>query len=659
MSKSMKAVQLQNPLPRDTMRPILALALACEKGSLKDAKKALIKMNDEKAKGQHFHIDEKCYKKATCFWIACEGGNLKIVKMLFKIGANIETMGPINGSPLTAAAYRGNLPLVKWLVKKGASLNNDECQFFSPLTAACFKGHLSLVKWLVKHGATINESRNRWFTPLSAACTEDSYKVVEFLLENNAHASKTKMNGESPIDDCARFGSIKSFKVIISKRPGLYNYSKHNPYLRCIEYNQSKMLNFMEKKLHLLTSSFLEISLEDKIRRLELKCMHHRLGDKKLNDALEEAIILRNRHNHLKIISDPQNPSSEISCIEGTTETNSIEEFRRIKSNMADLSLHVLFINERILSLKNYSTINAIMIRVSWLLISHPSSPPKHLTCLKLINLALENFPDDHAYEKHALKSCTTVLIRLHYALDKTKHIELANTLIKALDVSIKIIKELEKYMHVIVNETQKQGTYIVNCCLALISLLAALIEKDSTSSIPENVQISFHHKVLKRIKILAQCKIKFKDNKSMLHLACSDKNFRSFRIRKFTLSGLPNFPTIKLLIKAGCDINTLDSNYNSVLHEIAANFTYIKEYILIEIIRFFINNGVHYDVRNSSSKNFRDILKANPMIRSTKYTFPNPLNLQCICAQTIVERKLPVESLPIGLQKFVKIHGC
>ena len=48
------------------------------------------------------------------FWNNVKSKYLKM-KMLFKIGANIETMGPINGSPLTAAAYRGNLPLVKWL----------------------------------------------------------------------------------------------------------------------------------------------------------------------------------------------------------------------------------------------------------------------------------------------------------------------------------------------------------------------------------------------------------------------------------------------------------------------------------------------------------------------------------------------------------------
>ena len=183
----------QEPLAKDLKnQPLLALALACKKGSLSKAKRALKTLNKRKREnGFHYNIDDKSFKKVTCFWIACDKGHLKIAKLLYKNGASIAKPGAFGTSPLTAAAHRGNLSLVKWLVKKGSKVNDNNHQWFTPIVAASFKGHLSIVKWLLKMGADKNDNSCRWFTPLIAACFHDNQRIVQFLLDINTDATTT------------------------------------------------------------------------------------------------------------------------------------------------------------------------------------------------------------------------------------------------------------------------------------------------------------------------------------------------------------------------------------------------------------------------------------------------------------------------------------
>lgn len=55
--------------------------------------------------------------------------------------------------PLWCAAAAGYLKVVKLLVKHGACVNSTTKTHSTPLRAACFDGHFEIVQFLVENGA--------------------------------------------------------------------------------------------------------------------------------------------------------------------------------------------------------------------------------------------------------------------------------------------------------------------------------------------------------------------------------------------------------------------------------------------------------------------------------------------------------------------------
>jgi len=119
-----------------------------------------------------YYTDKKIREIKTPLGIACEKGNLSMVKDLVERGANIDdrcekyVFQRGDGgdwyyrfyvevrSPLVIACEKENVPLVKYLVEHGADVNKqyflgqiEDIQIKTPLGMASEKGNESLVKY--------------------------------------------------------------------------------------------------------------------------------------------------------------------------------------------------------------------------------------------------------------------------------------------------------------------------------------------------------------------------------------------------------------------------------------------------------------------------------------------------------------------------------
>jgi ankyrin repeat protein len=83
--------------------------------------------------------------------IAAEWGDLSIIEDLFFMGANINASN--SAAALAVAVQRRNMPLVKLLVKLGADLNLCSGGNKSPLSAAVSTQDSSIINHLIEHGA--------------------------------------------------------------------------------------------------------------------------------------------------------------------------------------------------------------------------------------------------------------------------------------------------------------------------------------------------------------------------------------------------------------------------------------------------------------------------------------------------------------------------
>lgn len=73
--------------------------------------------------------------------VACRQGNLETVKLLIRLGANVNTVNAGGHSPLHEAAYRGYDKILLELLKEGAKPNMKSNQLRTPLHEACIQGN--------------------------------------------------------------------------------------------------------------------------------------------------------------------------------------------------------------------------------------------------------------------------------------------------------------------------------------------------------------------------------------------------------------------------------------------------------------------------------------------------------------------------------------
>ncbi len=128
--------------------------------------------------------------KSVGLRVACESGNLNVVKFLVENGADINSY---YNNPLISACRGdteegGYLPVVKYLISRGANLHVDDD---APLIIASATGNLSIVEYLVDHGADIN-ARNG--AALDAAIDSEQIHILQYLLYKGAFLGQNSSN---------------------------------------------------------------------------------------------------------------------------------------------------------------------------------------------------------------------------------------------------------------------------------------------------------------------------------------------------------------------------------------------------------------------------------------------------------------------------------
>jgi len=119
---------------------------------------------------------------------ACQQGHEKIVKLLLRLGADINTVKFLRLTPLYISIQNEHIDVVRTLleceadVTIGSGLNQSNTP---PIGIAASKS-LKLVKLLVDKRADINATNTKGTTPLYFAVQEQKVDIVRFLLEIGA-----------------------------------------------------------------------------------------------------------------------------------------------------------------------------------------------------------------------------------------------------------------------------------------------------------------------------------------------------------------------------------------------------------------------------------------------------------------------------------------
>lgn len=133
------------------------------------------------------HINEVNLDNITLFYMACENGDITLLRKLLKIEKGHQQITKMNKAgitPLWIACRNGHIDIVKLLLEiQNTNINQADNYGNTPLWVACTIGHSEIVKWLLNYEhCKINQENKLGASPILSACAGGHKDIVELLL---------------------------------------------------------------------------------------------------------------------------------------------------------------------------------------------------------------------------------------------------------------------------------------------------------------------------------------------------------------------------------------------------------------------------------------------------------------------------------------------
>ncbi|XP_033231273.1 ankyrin-1-like [Belonocnema kinseyi] len=208
---------------------------------------------------------------------AARGGHERIVEMLLHYGANIKTKvlpshvsftkniecifsseeksesktfleSTIGYTPLHFAAQVGNTKIVEMLLRHGADVNSMS-DIVTPLTVALKKKHEKIVQILLKAGANVNlRASTKQEFPLHCAIEMGNEQIVRELIDSGARIDSVCSEELTPFFHAVKKGNVEMLKALLRKGAAFESKTVKGVPLVHFAFNENsgkKMLRFL------------------------------------------------------------------------------------------------------------------------------------------------------------------------------------------------------------------------------------------------------------------------------------------------------------------------------------------------------------------------------------------------------------------------------
>lgn len=170
------------------------------------------------------NISSISWKLLTEIFGKSSSDHTKIVELLLKNNkADANEMIDImdNGEKETIwalfiACEKGNLNMVKLLLKY-SNINQQNLRGTTPLWIACCNKHIDIVLELLGAGADPNITNLKGDSPLIPCCQKGAEGIVELLLESGADINAYNKNRDNPVLICCRTGQAKILEILLKR----------------------------------------------------------------------------------------------------------------------------------------------------------------------------------------------------------------------------------------------------------------------------------------------------------------------------------------------------------------------------------------------------------------------------------------------------------
>jgi ankyrin repeat protein len=148
--------------------------------------------------------------KATLLHRAAWWGHKEVVEDLIELGANVNAVDGVGGTPLHAAIQSGctryldvihgpYADVLEVLIQHGAHVNATNNWNMTPLHGAAGYGDVNAVELLIKYGADVNIISKTGQSPLHSATLRGSTDVMALLITQGADPNIVDNEGNTPL----------------------------------------------------------------------------------------------------------------------------------------------------------------------------------------------------------------------------------------------------------------------------------------------------------------------------------------------------------------------------------------------------------------------------------------------------------------------------
>ena len=514
------------------------LIIAARDGNL-DFVKALLRYEANTEARGTIKDDGEVKEDCTALWVAAAKGHFDVVRLLIEQNADVDGRTSTNSTPLRAAAFDGRLDIVRYLVENRADVNARNDFNSTPLMVTCYKGHPNVATYLVKHGANINLQDNEGSSCLHYASKGGHFQLACELLALGAKQTQNR-NRLTPLLGASNNCKIEMVEWFIS-RP--------------------------------------ECSREERIDALEL------LGATIANDSkaydIEKAFSFMKRGMEERY-EDPSCPllkkkMEPVEAYQNRTESQTLEELSLLEGDDHAIQIEGLMIRERILGTDNAILRYPIRYRGAVL-----ADCKKYELCVGLWTRSMEIAMNCNVPKTEELESLTDLVAEMVQNGHSLSSQTIENIFEKLIDGMRKLSQKLKTGELEEEQKNEAQETLLFNALYLLV-----IYTRVQVSSEMKNGNII---DLLQRFLCLEP---RTRDGNTLLHLAVWHKT----PVRKDAflqrVCKLPCVETMKLILHAGCDVNSVNAQGNTPLH-LAVTFVPGPEQveILKEMVELLLDLG-------------------------------------------------------------------
>lgn len=172
------------------------------------------------------------------------------INTLLKAGADINTTGKSDRTPLMDALFNLKTDNAKLLIDKGADINTPDNEGMTPLMYALNNSQTAeAAKLLIDRGVDINARSKDNSTPLMFALENKQAENAQLLIDKGADINAKDNDGWTPLLVALRYGQPDYARILIDKGADINgNMNNWTPLMLALSYGQPENAKFLIDK---------------------------------------------------------------------------------------------------------------------------------------------------------------------------------------------------------------------------------------------------------------------------------------------------------------------------------------------------------------------------------------------------------------------------